>query len=126
MFELYTKSDILMSLAQPNLPNNVVPTSVVLLVLAIGAQCRGLGPRDSAYASNLFTKGRIMSFEGMLCEPSVEMVAQFVLMAFYMLGACQRNAAFMYIGVASKAALALGLHRLDQYRDLPADEVRLR
>lgn len=37
-------------------------------------------------------------------------------MAFYMLGACRRNAAFMYIGVASKAASALGLHVTDQYR----------
>lgn len=41
-------------------------------------------------------------------------------MAFYMLGACRRNAAFMYIGVASKAASALGLHVTDQYRHFSA------
>lgn len=38
------------------------------------------------------------------------MVRLFLLMAFYMLGACQRNAAAMYLGVATKAAVVLGLH----------------
>lgn len=32
----------------------------------------------------------------------------------------------MYLGVASKAASALGLHRHDQYRDLPLEEFRTR
>lgn len=62
----------------------------------------------------------------MLCDPSVDMVRNFLLMSFYMLGACHRNAAFMYLGVASKAASALGLHRHDQYRDLPLEEFRTR
>lgn len=40
----------------------------------------------------------------------MDLVRVFVLMSFYMLGACRRNAAFMYLGVASRAAVALGLH----------------
>ena len=62
----------------------------------------------------------------MLRDPSVEMVRNFLLMAFYMLGACHRNAAFMYLGVAAKAASALGLHRAEQYRDLPVEERQMR
>lgn len=46
----------------------------------------------------------------MLENPSLEMVSLFLLMSFYMLGACRRNAAFMYLGVAARAAVALGLH----------------
>lgn len=51
----------------------------------------------------------------MLEDPCLDMVRCFLLMAFYMLGACRRNAAFMYIGVAAKAASALGLHVTEQY-----------
>ncbi|KAH7037412.1 uncharacterized protein B0I36DRAFT_313999 [Microdochium trichocladiopsis] len=45
----------------------------------------------------------------MIANPSLSMVRLFLLMAFYMLGACHRNAASMYLGVASKAAVVLGL-----------------
>lgn len=62
----------------------------------------------------------------MLRDPTLDMVRSFLLMAFYMLGACHRNAAFMYLGVAAKAASALGLHRAEQYRDMPPDECRSR
>lgn len=48
----------------------------------------------------------------MIQDPSIEMVQLFLLMSFYMLGACQRNAAFMYIGVAARGAYVLGLHYL--------------
>ena len=41
------------------------------------------------------------------------MVQAFLLLAFYMLGAVRRNAAFMYLGVAARAAFALGLHTSD-------------
>lgn len=40
----------------------------------------------------------------------MDLVRVFLLMSFYMLGACRRNAAFMYLGVAARAAVALGLH----------------
>lgn len=59
-----------------------------------------------------------MAFERMLDDPTVNLVRTFLLMAFYMLGACRRNSAFMYIGVASKAADILGL-------DMPAHYERM-
>ena len=95
-------------------------------MLAIGAQCRGSASTDLHRAAAFFAEGQQLSFEGMLCDPSPEMVRNFLLMAFYMLGACHRNAAFMYLGVASKAANALGLHRAEQYQTLSEDECHFR
>ena len=85
-----------------------------------------MAPFDLQCSTTLFNRGQALSFQGMLLDPSVEMVRNFLLMAFYMLGACHRNAAFMYLGVAAKAASALGLHRAEQYRDLSVDEHRTR
>lgn len=51
----------------------------------------------------------------MLEDPNIDMVRAFTLMAFYMLGACRRNAAFMYLGVATRAAVAIGLQCRDSY-----------
>lgn len=104
----------------------MVDPATTSLILAIGAQCRAISSSDLQHASSLFSHGQALSFQGMLCDPSLEMIRNFLLMAFYMLGACHRNAAFMYLGVASKAASALGLHRSDQYRDLSVDECRVR
>ena len=61
-------------------------------------------------------------------DPSIDMVRCFLLMTFYMLGACRRNAAFMYLGVASQASSALGLHVTEEYRHFDAEIqiVRLR
>lgn len=80
------------------------------LMIAIGAQCRGASEGDLSCAARYFSHARKMAFEGMLEDPTVNLVRAFLLMAFYMLGACRRNSAFMYMGVASKSADILGLH----------------
>ena len=103
----------------------MIGLATTYLILAIGAQSRGTST-DLIHASSYFAHGRSISFQGMLCDPSLEMVRNFLLMSFYMLGACHRNAAFMYIGVAAKAASALGLHQTEQSQDLSLDEYRLR
>ncbi|RMZ80833.1 hypothetical protein DV737_g2850, partial [Chaetothyriales sp. CBS 132003] len=89
------------------------------LVIAIGAQCSS--------TDNFQTRGRPFfvhaqqaAFGAMLEDPSVDMVRVFILMAFYMLGECRRNAAYMYLGVAARAASALGLHVEDSYADMNA------
>lgn len=96
------------------------------MMLAIGSQCRGQNPFDSYNATRSFTCAQKTAFEGFLCDPSLDMVRIFLLMAFYMLGACHRNAAFMYLGIASKAACALGLHRKEQYKGLSTKECLVR
>lgn len=100
--------------------------ALLYLVIAIGGQCRGSCHLDLQYAAHYFAKGQAIAFEGMLKDPSITMVRIFLLMTFYMLGACHRNAAYMYLGVASKAAAALGLHVAKQYEGLSDDEYIVR
>ncbi|SCB65517.1 unnamed protein product [Fusarium graminearum] len=97
------------------------------LVIAIGAQCESLSS-SRTIGQAYFRKARSQAFIGFLEDPDLDMVRTFVLMAFYMLGECRRNAAFMYLGVAAKAALALGLHSRESYGQKPdsADQAKLR
>jgi hypothetical protein len=79
-------------------------------MIAIGSQCRGSDQPEIKRAGKYFAQAQKMAFVDMLQNPSLSMIRIFLLMAFYMLGACRRNTAFMYIGIASKAATILGLH----------------
>lgn len=65
-----------------------------------------------------FRRAQKQAFASMLEDPQVDMVRAFLLMAFYMLGQCRRNTAFMYLGIAARAAVALGLHSRDSYVDM--------
>ncbi|KAK1671850.1 hypothetical protein BDP55DRAFT_559584 [Colletotrichum godetiae] len=95
------------------------------MMIAIGAQCRGqIG--DAPKAFRYFSEARKLSFEGMLSDPSLNTARGFVLMAFYMFGACRRNSAFMYLGVATKAASVMGLHMAEQFQSLSESERSLR
>ncbi|EME81416.1 uncharacterized protein MYCFIDRAFT_140761, partial [Pseudocercospora fijiensis CIRAD86] len=96
------------------------------MMLAIGHQCRGPNPFDAQNATRHFTCAQKWAFEDFLCDPTLDLVRVFLLMAYYMLGACHRNAAFMYLGIATKAACALGLHRKDQHRGLTTQECLVR
>jgi hypothetical protein len=62
----------------------VIDEASLDLILAIGAQCRGNAPIDSQYSQAYFAKGSREAFEGMLCDPSLEMVRNFVLLAYFM------------------------------------------
>lgn len=101
--------------------------TALYLMIAIGAQCRGIN-EDLMCAAKYFSQARKLAFESMLQNPTVNMARIFLLLAFYMFGACRRNAAFMYIGVASKAAVILGLHVPEPYKHMSAEEkdIRLR
>ncbi|KAI3557300.1 hypothetical protein CABS03_11885 [Colletotrichum abscissum] len=95
------------------------------VMVAIGAQCRGqIG--DAPKAFRYFSEARKLSFEGMLSDPTLNTARGFVLMAFYMFGACRRNSAFMYLGVATKAASVMGLHMAEQFQSLSESERSLR
>lgn len=91
-------------------------------MIAIGAQVRGNSKDDVVRASKYFAQGRKMAFEKWLEDPTVSLIRTFVLMAFYMFGACRRNSAFMYLGVAAKSADILGLHVASQNRHMPKTE----
>lgn len=92
------------------------------LMIAIGAQVTGSSKDDVVRASKYFSQGRRIAFEKWLEDPTVNLVRTFVLMAFYMFGACRRNSAFMYLGVAAKSADILGLHAASQNRHMSKTE----
>ncbi|KAK6085228.1 C6 transcription factor [Seiridium cupressi] len=83
------------------------------VALAIGAQALPKNDSHLRTANAFVLRARQLAFGGMLANPSLSMVRLFLLLAFYMLGACQRNAASMYIGISARAAVLLGLHHGD-------------
>ncbi|CAG8038773.1 unnamed protein product [Penicillium olsonii] len=85
-------------------------TAIVDLMVAIGAQTQANNPETLQAERFYAARGQQRAFANFLEDPSMDVVRIFILLSFYMLGACRRNAAFMYLGVASRAAVALGLH----------------
>ncbi|KAJ4293701.1 hypothetical protein N0V90_008985 [Kalmusia sp. IMI 367209] len=133
LLDLYSSEDIshLLGSYEPISPSKIPSTSQKLssletvslyLMIAIGVQCRR-SKDDVTWAAKIFSYARKTAFDAMLENPSLDLVRAFLLMAFYMFGACRRNSAFMYLGVASKAADILGLHSSAQYKNL-SQEVR--
>ncbi|KIV91916.1 hypothetical protein PV10_06407 [Exophiala mesophila] len=86
-------------------------SSIYYLVLAIGALARS--PADLDTAEFYFSRGREIGVSRFLEDPSVLTVQAYALITFYMLSATRRNGAFMLLGIAVRAAYALGLHRID-------------
>ncbi|KAH6637944.1 hypothetical protein C7974DRAFT_390570 [Boeremia exigua] len=99
----------------PPYPRTLEQASLYLMV-SIGAQCYGPTKDAVVWAAELFSFARKLAFAQMLENPSLDLVRVFLLMAFYMFGACRRNSAFMYLGCASKAADILGLHVSAQHK----------
>lgn len=99
--------------------------AAVGLVIAIGAQCESPTAAQTI-GQAYFREARRDAFAGFLEDPDIDLVRVFLLMAFYMLGECRRNAAFMYLGIAVRAALALGLHSHDSYAGIPGPADLLR
>lgn len=97
------------------------------LVMAIGAKVEsGEAARD--VGQQYFRQAQCDAFDGMLEDPDLDVVRSFLFMAFYLLGHYSRNAAFMYLGIATRAAVTLGLHSRESYADVtePKDNLRLR
>lgn len=92
------------------------------MVIAIGAQASKPDPTLAEVEKFYFNRGQQRAFSSMLRNPSIDMIAVFLLMSFYMLGACHRNAASMYLGVASRAATVLGLQHQEPYFSVTPSE----
>nr|OQO31888.1 hypothetical protein B0A51_01083 [Rachicladosporium sp. CCFEE 5018] len=102
---------------------SAIPSPLYYLVLAIGEQTRPNGDDQMAY--RLFDCGRHTA-QRFMEEASVWTVRAYSLISMYMLNACRRNAAFMYLGTAVRAAYALGLHRKEVNYQFSKDEQRER
>lgn len=73
-----------------------------------------------------FRESQSQAFSGMLEDPDIDMVRTFLIMSFYLLGECRRNTAFLYLGIATRAAVALGLHSRETYADMDDPKHQLR
>jgi hypothetical protein len=93
------------------------------MILAIGAQCAPVSGAQAQIERECLASAQSIASSILLESPSLQGIQTFLLLAFYMLGACRRNAAFMYLGVAARAAHALGLHNAKLYESLPASSV---
>ncbi|CAG8079888.1 unnamed protein product [Penicillium olsonii] len=85
-------------------------SSIFYLVLAIGAQVSSI---DQSVAEQYFGSGRQLAFSAFQETPSIHTIQSYILVSMYMLGACRRNGAFMNLGIALRAAYAVGIHRKD-------------
>ena len=85
-------------------------SSIFYLVLAIGAQVSNIH-QDTA--EQFFGSGRQLAFSAFQETPSIHTIQSYILVSMYMLGACRRNGAFMNLGIALRAAYAVGIQRKD-------------
>lgn len=85
-------------------------SSIFYLVLAIGAQVSDI---NQTLAEQYFSSGRQLAFSAFQETPSIHTIQSYILVSMYMLGACRRNGAFMNLGIALRAAYAVGIHRKD-------------
>ncbi|CEJ57965.1 hypothetical protein PMG11_06639 [Penicillium brasilianum] len=110
---IYLGSDIdalLSDQREPMTSREEIHAAIRDLMIAIGAQSCPDEPENVRVEQFFVERGQRRAFASMLEDPSLDLVRVFLLLSFYMFGACRRNAAFMYLGVASRSAVALGLH----------------
>ncbi|KAJ5919375.1 hypothetical protein N7466_010318 [Penicillium verhagenii] len=101
---------LLAETTEPKTDREKTHAAIADLMIAIGAQSCLNEPNIVRIERFFITRGQRRTFANFLEDPSMDLVRVFLLMSFYMFGACRRNAAFMYLGVAARSAVALGLH----------------
>ncbi|KIX01252.1 uncharacterized protein Z518_08977 [Rhinocladiella mackenziei CBS 650.93] len=99
-----------------------IPRSIYYLVLAIGAQSSPENTDD--LAERHFDYGRYLTAQRFLEDASMWTVRSYALVTMYMLNSYRRNTAFMSLGIAVRAAYALGLHSKEVASLFPRDEYR--
>lgn len=99
--------DIMLWANLPQKPDDA--TSIVnFLVLAIGRQMD-----DEELAQDYFEYARDKAFTNLSGNLSVSTVQAFTLITLYMLCSCQINGAFLFFGIAVRAAYSIGIHRTE-------------
>ncbi|KAK4162407.1 hypothetical protein QBC43DRAFT_291021 [Cladorrhinum sp. PSN259] len=88
---------------------------VYYLVLAIGCQNLENGEEEGGQkGQEYFDYARDMAFSSLnngMGDLGVASVQAFILITLYSLAACQINAAFLFFGIAARAAYSIGIHR---------------
>ncbi|KAK0725050.1 hypothetical protein B0H67DRAFT_550692 [Lasiosphaeris hirsuta] len=83
-----------------------IPSAVNYLVLAIGCQ-----KTDDNTSQLYFDYAHHVASASLSGNLGVGNVQVFILITLYMLGACQLNGAFLFFGIAARAAHSIGIHR---------------
>ncbi|OLN94139.1 putative transcriptional regulatory protein C417.09c-like protein 2 [Colletotrichum chlorophyti] len=78
------------------------------LVLAIGYQSA-----EEDLASGYFEYARNIALANLSGNINVATIQTFILVTLYMLGSCQMNGAFLFFGIAVRAAYSIGIHRTE-------------
>ncbi|WQF86815.1 hypothetical protein CDEST_11829 [Colletotrichum destructivum] len=78
------------------------------LVLAIGYQSS-----EEDVASAYFEYARNIALANLSGNINVPTIQTFILVTLYMLGSCQMNGAFLFFGIAVRAAYSIGIHRTE-------------
>ncbi|KAF9878660.1 hypothetical protein CkaCkLH20_03560 [Colletotrichum karsti] len=116
ILEVFDEAEILDDLdkwlrGEPTSQDEEAMNCLFFLIFGIGAQ-RCPDDRD-ADAEKYFNYGRFLAVSYAMENPTNNTVRSYVLITVYLLGASRRNSAFMHLGVAARAAYALGIHRRD-------------
>ncbi|KAJ6780010.1 hypothetical protein PWT90_05526 [Aphanocladium album] len=99
--------DLLLWADQQQKPQDGAST-IKYLVLAIGRLMD-----DEALAQEYFEYAKSQAYIDMSGDLSAETVQSFVLITVYMLCSCQINGAFLFFGIAARAAYSIGVHRTE-------------
>ncbi|KAI1460042.1 hypothetical protein F4805DRAFT_13384 [Annulohypoxylon moriforme] len=83
-------------------------SAVNYLILAIGSQSV-----DEGSAARYFQYAKTLALSCLGGDLGTETVQAFALITLYMLRACQINGAFLFFGIAARAAYSIGLHRTE-------------
>jgi len=83
-------------------------SAVYYLVLAIGHQ-----DIDESPSQDYFEHARNIAFQNLSENLGIETIQAHVLITLFMLRACQINGAFLFFGIAVRAAFSIGIHRTE-------------
>ncbi|KAJ4421525.1 hypothetical protein N0V82_003663 [Gnomoniopsis sp. IMI 355080] len=100
--------DMLTMWASSTVDTDDVSTAVNYLVLAIGLQ-----EKNEDLAQQYFEYARDQALSTLNGTLSTQTVMAFILITVYMLCACQINGAFLFFGIAVRAAYSIGIHRTE-------------
>ncbi len=82
------------------------------LVIAIGARCHSDSMAYRLCEQHHFDRCRPYLSLDNLVNLSMDTIRIFILAAFYMLCACNRNMGYLYLGLAARASHTLGWHHV--------------
>ena len=127
ILDLFDEEDLLKDLPnwlEKERDSENVLHAVYYLIFAVGAQSSSEDKDE--LAETCFSYGRYFTFVTLSEEPSLCTVQVYALITMYLLNASRRNAAFMNLGTAVRAAYALGLHRKEIAALFPSAEFKTR